>query len=51
MRKRGLGPKHQYVRRYPRWSRGRRKHVGDHKRGADPKPARKQSDRQMDFGF
>ncbi len=51
MRKRGPGPKHQHVRKYARWVEGKRKQVGDHKRGADPEPARKKSDEQMDFGF
>lgn len=51
MRKRGSGSKYQYVRKYPRWVKGERKHVGDHKRGADPRPALKATERQLDFGF
>lgn len=51
MRKRGRGPKHQHVRKYARWVGGERKRVGDHKRGADPKPANRRDERQLDFGF
>lgn len=51
MRKHGRSPKHIYVRKYPSWRNGKRLHVGDHKRGADPKPAKKPSEHQMDFGF
>lgn len=51
LRKRGRGPKHQYVRRYGRWVKGERERVGDHKRGADPKPSNKPDARQLDFGF
>lgn len=51
MRKRGRGPKHVYVRRYPRWVDGERLYVGDHRRGDDPKMSNKPSELQLDFGF
>lgn len=51
MRKHGRGSKHQYVRKYPRWVRGERKHVDDHKRGADPVPSNKDSELQLRFDF
>lgn len=51
MRKHRRGPKHQYVRKYARWVEGKRKRVGNHKRGADPKPPNKRCEWQMDFGF
>jgi hypothetical protein len=51
MRKRGKGPKDVFVRKYPRWVKGKRKRVGNHKRGADPIPALKPSELQLDFGF
>lgn len=51
MRKRGRGPKHQPIRRYGRWVRGERQRVGDHMRGADPKPKLRKDERQLDFGF
>lgn len=51
MRNRGKGPKDVFVRKYPRWVKGERKRVGNHKRGADANPALRPSELQLDFGF
>lgn len=51
MNKRGKGPRDVLVPKYGRWIKGKRKRVVTHKRGADPIPSLKKSDRQLSFDF
>jgi hypothetical protein len=51
MRRHGRGPKDIFVHKYPRWVRGYRKRVGNHKRGLDPKHPKRVTEEQLSFDF
>jgi hypothetical protein len=47
----GKGPKLVFVRRHPRWLRGKRKHVEEFRRGHDHPLGHRKTNKQLDFGF
>jgi hypothetical protein len=49
--RRGRGPRDVLVRKYPRWVKGRRKRVGTHVRGIDPKLSVRKTPEQLDLGL
>lgn len=44
MRKHPRGPKDRYVKKYPRWVRGERQRVRDHRKGGETPKAKKRND-------
>jgi hypothetical protein len=51
MRKHGKEPKLVFVRRYPRWQKGKREYVDEFRRGHDHKLGHRKTNKQLDFGF